>query len=45
MTSVSTPAFQYEVELLSINIYFFEFETLLKMLQFLQVFFKNGTMK
>lgn len=27
MTSVSTPAFQSEVELFGINIYFFEFET------------------
>lgn len=41
MTSVSAPAFQSEVELLSINIYFWGFETLLKMLQFLQIFFKK----
>jgi len=46
MISVSTSAFQSEVELHSINIDFFEFETLIKMLELLQIFFFfNGTLK
>lgn len=44
ITSVSTPVFQSEVELLSIKIYFSEFENRLKVLHFLKIFFSlNGT--
>lgn len=46
ITSVSTPDFQSEVELLSIKIYFSEFENWLKILQFLKIFFSlNETTK